>query len=83
MLVPLAVDVDRQVGVHSPHLSDVFGPQRILWVEGPTESICFPLIASAFDIDMIGAAILPVVNTGDFNHRQIKSTVDIYDSQTA
>jgi AAA15 family ATPase/GTPase len=25
-------------------LSDVFGADRILWVEGPTEELCFPLI---------------------------------------
>jgi predicted ATPase len=48
-------------------LSDVFGADNILWVEGPTEEICFPVILSKLsDYSLMGSAILGVKNTGDF-----------------
>jgi len=52
-----------QLGVN---LSDVFGADRILWVEGPTEEICFPIILSKLAPEfLIGTKIISVKNTGD------------------
>lgn len=51
-------------------LSDVFGADNILWVEGPTEEICFPLILSKLsESPLLGAAIIGVKNTGDFSKK--------------
>lgn len=62
-------------------LSDVFGADQILWVEGQTEEVCCRLI-----LDQIvtsahpGVAIVGVRNTGDFeSKRPSASTIwDIY-----
>lgn len=48
-------------------LSDVYGADRILWVEGETEELTFPKIAQQVaKLDLIGVAILKVNATGDF-----------------
>lgn len=48
-------------------LSDVYGADRILWVEGETEELTFPKIAQHIaKLDLIGVAILKVNATGDF-----------------
>ena len=69
-----------EVGVH---LSDVFGSDNILWVEGPTEERCFPtILRKVAKIPLRGTQILAVKNTGDFeNKNKIKSEIyfDIYD----
>ncbi len=43
-------------------LSDVFGADSVLWVEGPTEKKCFPLIIEKFlaEMSLKGMKILPV-----------------------
>ena len=47
-------------------LSDVFGADRILWVEGPTEELCFPLILEKVDPKLLtGTKIVSIKNTGD------------------
>lgn len=47
-------------------LSDIFGYDRILWVEGETERECFPLILrSLTQHKLYGTAIVPVHNPSD------------------
>ena len=61
-------------------LSDVFGYDRILWVEGETEEKCFPLIVRELSAQpLIGTAILRVQHTGDFNRRDAKNVFSIYE----
>lgn len=51
-----------EVGVS---LSDVFGADNILWVEGPTEQICFPLILEKVaKKSLLGTTILAVKDIG-------------------
>ncbi|MES2655197.1 MAG: AAA family ATPase [Bacteroidota bacterium] len=60
-------------------LSDVFGADNILWVEGKTEEICFPkIIEKMKDVSQMGTAILGVKHTGDFEGKHAQSTFDIY-----
>ena len=60
-------------------LSDVFGYESILWVEGPTEEQCFPLIVEKLlEKSMILKPILKVKNTGDFEKKHIQTTLDLY-----
>jgi len=60
-------------------LSDVFGYDRVLWVEGVTEEICFPLILQVLtEKHLMGTAILRVQHTGDFNRKDTKNVIEIY-----
>jgi predicted ATPase len=53
----------KELGVS---LSDVFGADSILWVEGPTEELCFPLVLSKLAPELlIGTKIISVKQTGD------------------
>ncbi len=61
------------------NLSDVFGADNILWVEGPTEETCFPLIlAKIAEISLFGTVILGVLSTGDLEGRHSRRVFDIY-----
>jgi predicted ATP-binding protein involved in virulence len=47
-------------------LSDVFGADSILWVEGPTEELGFPLVLSELAPELLaGTKIVSIKNTGD------------------
>jgi len=47
-------------------LSDVFGADSILWVEGPTEELCFPLVLDKLEPKLLtGTKIVSIKNTGD------------------
>lgn len=60
-------------------LSDVFGADNILWVEGLTEEKCFPLILEKLtDIKLRGTQILAVQNTGDLEGKHANLVFDIY-----
>jgi hypothetical protein len=52
-------------------ISDVFGADNIIWVEGPTEEQCFPLILQfVAKRPLLGTALLAVEHTGDFETRK-------------
>lgn len=60
-------------------LSDVFGADQILWVEGPTEDQCFPLILEKVARKQLpGIEIVPLRNTGDMEGRSAEMVIDIY-----
>jgi AAA15 family ATPase/GTPase len=63
-------------------LSDVFGADSVLWVEGPTEEKCFPLIIGKFlaEMPLKGMNILSVKSTDALLDGKHSSLVaDIYD----
>lgn len=67
----------KEVGVS---LSDIFGADAILWVEGPTEEKCFPLILDKIArLPMRGMEIMAVKNTGDLEGKRARIVFDIYD----
>lgn len=52
-------------------LSDVFGAEQILWVEGKTEEQCFPLILTGIcQRQLFGTAIVGLIHTGDFSKKK-------------
>jgi hypothetical protein len=62
-------------------MSDIFGADRVLWVEGPTEEKCLPFIARKFFGALTGTVILGVKNTGDFegkNKLKAEMAFDVY-----
>ena len=64
-------------------LSDVFGADNILWVEGATEEVSFPLIVEkVLRRPLQGTKILGVIQTGDFESRHSRLILQIYDRLT-
>jgi len=60
-------------------LSDVFGSDNILWVEGRTEEICFTTILRKIPHrQLLGTSIVGVRKTGDFEARDAERVFDIY-----
>jgi ABC-type cobalamin/Fe3+-siderophores transport system ATPase subunit len=52
-------------------LSDVFGADAVIWVEGPTEEACFPRILKAAGIDLGNTvSIVALRNTGDLQAKR-------------
>lgn len=69
-------EVLRNIGTR---LSDVFGADNILWVEGDTEEDCFPLILSEVtDTPLLGTSIVSVFSTGDFEGKYSERILRIY-----
>ena len=57
----------RTVGAR---LSDVFGMDNIIWVEGQTDEVCFPLILHAHGVPLFGTKILRLAHSGDFTDKK-------------
>ncbi|QMW22518.1 ATP-dependent nuclease [Sandaracinobacteroides saxicola] len=63
------VDAFREVADHlGVSMADVFAADQVVWVEGPTEELCFPYIYSIADGEALprGTAFTSVMATGDF-----------------
>jgi energy-coupling factor transporter ATP-binding protein EcfA2 len=64
-------------------LSDVFGADSILWVEGKTEEICFPLIVQKMlKRPLSGVSIVGVLHTGDFESEDARSAFRLHEKLT-
>jgi AAA ATPase domain/AAA domain, putative AbiEii toxin, Type IV TA system len=65
-------------------LGDVFGADKVLWVEGPTEENCFPLILKKLSKTLLsGTQILAVKNTGDLEGKLASRIFDVYNKLTS
>lgn len=72
-------DIRRYLAEVGARLSDVFGYDNILWVEGPTEERAFPEIAKRLlKRHISGMAILAVQTVGDLERRDAERIWDIY-----
>jgi len=61
-------------------LSDLFGVDRVLWVEGPTEARAFQaIISELMQRPLAGTAVLSVVATGDLDKKGPTSVWAIYE----
>jgi AAA domain, putative AbiEii toxin, Type IV TA system/AAA ATPase domain len=61
-------------------LSDVFGAESVLWVEGRTEESCFPdLIRALGNKSLHGTIVLGVVNTGDLAGKHAARAFEVYE----
>lgn len=64
-------------------LSDVFGYDKILWVEGQTEELCFPLIIQKLlKTSTVSIPVLRVKDTGSFEKKHIETSIYIYNRLT-
>ncbi len=60
-------------------MSDVFGADNILWVEGRTEEQCFPqILEGVAGRSLFGTVIVGIVQTGDFKGKQVGTILEIY-----
>lgn len=60
-------------------LSDVFGADNILWVEGQTEERCFPRILEIVaKRPLMGTAVVGIRQTGDLQAREKKRIFEMY-----
>lgn len=63
------------------HFSDVFGADNVLWVEGGTEEICFPLLLREIaNKPVAGTTIVGVRSTGDLETKDAARIFEIYES---
>lgn len=52
-------------------ISELYGAERILWVEGPTEERGFrDILKSFFDISLVDCVLVGVFHTGDFEQKK-------------
>lgn len=69
-------DVLAELGAR---FSDVFGADNILWVEGQTEEICFPMIIQkVLRMRLMGTTVIGVKNTGDLEAKHARRVYEIY-----
>lgn len=69
-------DAIKEIGLK---LSDVYGFDSILWVEGPTEQVCFPKIIAKFFPRLEGnLAVEAVKHTSDFEKKYLETTINLY-----
>lgn len=60
-------------------LSDVFGTDSVVWVEGPTEVDCFPLLLAAANKRLgTGISFVALRSTGDLEGKHADVVADIY-----
>lgn len=72
----LAKGILEDIGIK---LSDVFGADRIIWVEGITEQECYKLILAHFgDTLSTGTEIISVRNTGDLEGKHAQVLYEVY-----
>lgn len=62
-------------------LSDVFGADHVIWVEGPTEEYCFPLLMAYLRIFKPSINIVPLIATGDLTGKKVRPelVIQIYE----
>ena len=71
-------DIADHLGIS---MSDVFAADRVIWVEGATEEICFPYLYNAKRRTLpTGVVFSAVISTGDFfsKKRDRKLIIEIY-----
>jgi predicted ATPase len=60
--------------------ADIFGPERVLWVEGPTEEECFPMIVRAIlKKPLLGVIVRGVVSTGELEAKRTRRVFEVYE----
>ena len=60
-------------------ISDVFGAESVLWVEGATEEQCFRLIIErSLQVPLRSIALVGVRHTGDFDRRNARWALELY-----
>jgi len=56
-------------------ISDVFGAENVIWVEGATEHLCFPLLLDHQNLLSPATVVVPLIATGDLEGRRIRASL--------
>jgi len=73
-------DLHQALAELGARLSDVFGMDAVLWVEGPTEETCLPLILRHFRKESLrNTRILGLMHTGDLLGHSRKLLAHVYE----
>lgn len=65
-------------------LSDVFGVDQVLWVEGPTEEECFPtILTKLLDLPYYDTAIVGIISTDELRSKDKTRILQIYKNLSA
>lgn len=73
--------IQTTLGELGVRLSDVFGADKILWVEGATEEKCYQLVVEKLlHRHLMGTELLGIRQTGDLEGRDAKRVFEIYRS---
>jgi hypothetical protein len=74
-----AKDLQSYLAEVGARLSDIFGADNILWVEGRTEEICFPkIVERVCNRRLRGTALLAVSSTGELKRRDAERIFNLY-----
>lgn len=65
----------REIGTQ---LSDVFGMEQVIWVEGPTEAAIFPKVLALLGKMRPGTVVVSIRNTGDLENKGAEKIFGIY-----
>jgi energy-coupling factor transporter ATP-binding protein EcfA2 len=68
------------LGMLGTRLSDVYGMDRVLWVEGPTEELALPMLMSKMGMAATGTSIVSIRNTGDLVGKDKEKFFEIYNN---
>ena len=74
-------EVRRALMEVGARLSDVFGSDAVLWVEGPTEQECFPKVLRTFEVEVpTGTSIIALRSTSEIDSARANARTiwDIY-----
>lgn len=63
-------EVTGQLGVS---MTDVFAAEHIIWVDGDTEEVCFPLLLEASGDRTKSVQFIAILHTGDFHDKKISA----------
>jgi hypothetical protein len=76
-----AIHLRRYLDEIGASLADVFGADGIVWVEGPTEEKCYPLIVEKLiKQSLMGKVIKAAISTGDFEGKHAERSLQLYSS---
>src|SRR5581483_4001995 len=59
-------------------LSDVLGPARIVWVDGPSDAAALSLLARKFPDQALNTAFLPVRSTAPFDGKRLRDILHLH-----
>lgn len=80
---PISVNETRELSICfdqvGARLSDAYGADNILWVEGPTERDCFPMILEKYSQQrLMGTEVVPVLSVDEVLGKGADRVVGIY-----
>jgi hypothetical protein len=68
------------LGMLGTRLSDIFGMDQVIWVEGPTEEISLPFLLRKMNEHKASTSVISIRNTGDLVGKDREKFFEIYNN---